>query len=83
MITFIQHGSESDLDQPELYEGEAVESDNDFIDDDEPSDSSSTRHELHAAVKAVRNRRSWKASQSNCALCADIRVVLCHLLGLE
>lgn len=71
------------MDRPQQYEDEAEESDDDFIDDDDISEAADTMPELGAACAALRNRLCWKASQSSCALCADLRVVLSHLLGLD
>jgi hypothetical protein len=79
----VQHPNDSDLDHKHEFEDEAEESEfADFI-NDKVSEESDTVPELGAAVAALRNRRSWKASQSSCALCNDLRVVISHLLGLD
>lgn len=82
--TQVDHGSE--LDEKQRYEGEADESDEDFIDDDEPDESDSDAIMMtKAACASLRNRKKWQEAQvqPDCALCADLKVVLGHLLGLE
>jgi len=74
-----QHPNDSDLDEKQQYEGEASE-DNDFIDDG--SEESAT-HEVSNACAAMRSRSNWQTTQVECPLCADLRVVLSHLLGLQ
>jgi hypothetical protein len=75
------------LDASGQYEDEAEESSDDFIDDDElESDAShdDTDGEVRLACAALRNRRTWRATErSSCPLCADMRTVLSHLLGLD
>ena len=55
--------------------------DDDWITDE--SCSESDRDAVSAACSAIRNRRMFKASRNPCRLCADLRVVLSHLLGLD
>jgi hypothetical protein len=74
------------MDEKQQYEDEAVESDCDFIDDEDPDEScSSAAEEVRSAVAAVRNRHSWQNAfdRPSCPLCADLKVVLSHLLGLD
>jgi hypothetical protein len=55
----------------------------DFIDDDEeePDESDADAQEMtRATMDALRNRRKWKETEFHCPLCADLRVVLQHLL---
>ncbi len=74
----------SDDDEKEHYEDEAEESDLDFIDDANPDESDSDAAAMATETcAAMRNRRMWKAAQNTCPLCADLRTVLGHLLGLE
>ena len=71
-------------DEKHHLEGEAEETDNDFIDDDEPDESDSDAvAETRSAIKALRNRRVFKETTLSCPLCQDLRVVLRHLLALE
>lgn len=56
----------------------------DFIDDDEeePDESDADAQEMtRATMDALRNRRTWKETEFQCPLCADLRVVLQHLLS--
>ena len=56
----------------------------DFIDDDEeePDESDADAQEMtRATMDALRNRRKWKETASECLLCADLRIVLKHLLN--
>ena len=65
------------------YEDEAEESDmdDDFIDDAEPEESNDEAQALaRETCDALRNRRKWKETEFECPLCADLRVVLRHLL---
>jgi hypothetical protein len=74
----------SDLDAKEQFEDEAEESDDNFIDDDEVDESDSDAAAMATETfAALRNRRKWKSSQNTCPLCADLRIVLGHLLGLD
>ena len=79
--------SSSELDEKHEFEDEAEESaDRDFIDDSEIDESDSDAiimaKETYAALS---NRRKWKDSlqKPSCPLCADLRVVLGHMLGLD
>ena len=80
------HGDQEDLRQQ--YEGEAEESDvNDFIndddddDDDEPDESGDDAKDMaKSTFAALRNRRAWKETEFECPVCADLRVILRHLL---
>jgi hypothetical protein len=56
-----------------------------FIDDGDVDESdSAAAAEVSLACASLRNRRNFKASRrTSCALCADLRVVLGHLLGLD
>ncbi len=65
--------------------GEAEESNNDdgdsFIDDNEPDESDSDAQKLtKSTIAALRNRRSWKETEFQCPLCADLRAILKLLL---
>ena len=72
------------MDEKENFEDEAEESDLDFIDDTNPDESDSDAAEMATETcAAMRNRRTWKASQNSCPLCADLRIVLGHLHGLD
>ena len=81
-----EDGAEED--EKTRYEDEAEESDdNDFIDDeddendDEPDESDDDVKDMaKTTFAALRNRRKWKESEFQCPLCADLRVVLRHLL---
>ena len=70
------------MDERRQYEDEAEESDcNDIIDDDEPDESDDEAKKMtRSACDALRNRRAWKETEFECPLCADLRVVLRHLL---
>ena len=64
------------------YEDEAEEDNDSFIDDDEPDESNSDAQEMtREACASLRNRRKWKETASECLLCADLRIVLKHLLN--
>jgi len=55
----------------------------DFINDDEeePDESDADAQEMtRETCDALRNRRKWKETEFKCPLCADLRVVLRHLL---
>ena len=71
-------------DEKQQYEDEAEESSMcDFIDDgeEEPDESDPDAQEMtRTACDALRNRRNWKETEFQCPLCADLRVVLRHLL---
>jgi hypothetical protein len=74
------------MDEKQQYEDEAEESAcDDFIDDDDDESCSSAACEVRSAVAAMRNRRSWQNAldRPTCPLCADLKVVLSHLLGLD
>jgi hypothetical protein len=81
-----EDGAEEDA--KNRYEDEAEESDiNDIIDDgddesdDEPDESDDNAKDMaRSTIAALRNRRNWKESEFQCQLCADLRVVLQHLL---
>ena len=81
-----QHPNDSDLDEKHQYEGEAEE-DNDFIDDGSDEDAvvndDDAADEVRVACAALRNRGSWQRTAVSCPLCADLRAVLGHLLGLN
>jgi hypothetical protein len=71
-------------DEKHALEGEAEESvhesDESFI-DDEPDESDSDAQQLAKSTCAsLRNRRTWKESEFQCPLCADLRAVLKLLL---
>ena len=80
------HPNDSDLDEKHQFEDEAEE-DMNFIDDgseegaDESDDDAAA--EVRDACAALRNRGSWKTTQASCPMCADLRAVLGHLLGLQ
>jgi hypothetical protein len=75
-------GAESDEDNGS--DGDS-EFDSDGGDDEHGDDAHTGRRRIAVseACAALRNRRRFTASQNNCPLCADLRVVLSHLLGLE
>jgi hypothetical protein len=87
--------AEDDDDNDSGGEIESEESDGDAEeaedgDDDEADDRVDVAHTtgrnciaVSEACAALRNRRKFKVSQNTCPLCADMRVVLSHLLGLE
>ncbi len=53
----------------------------DFIDDEEADESDADdERERATTCEALRNRRKWKETEFECPLCADLRVVLRHLL---
>ncbi len=63
------------------YEDEADEDDEDFIDDDEVDESDEQAQRMaRDTIHSLRNRRKWKETEFECPLCADLRVVLNHLL---
>ena len=66
----------------QTYEDEAEEDDDaDFIDDDEPDESDEEAQGMVIdTIQSLRNRRKWKETEFECPLCADLRVVLNHLL---
>jgi len=79
-----ESNSDDELDDRQVFEDEAEESDNDFIDDDEPDESDSDAEAMtRSACKALRNRQTFRETNSGCQLCQDMRVVMRHLLGLE
>jgi regulator of sirC expression with transglutaminase-like and TPR domain len=78
------HPNGSDLDEKQQFEDEAVESDFDFIDDDDPDESSEdVGQQVREAAAALRNRRSWQSMRAPCPTCGDLRAILRHLLGGE
>lgn len=89
-VTFIIHPSnkftQSDNDDDELdikdeFEAEAEEDDDSFIDDDEPDESDSDAEKMtRETCAALRNRKNWKETTTDCPLCADLRMVLKYLL---
>ena len=79
--------SSSELDEKHEFEDEAEESaDKDFIDDSDIDESDSDAiimaKETYAALS---NRRKWKdlLQKPSCPLCADLRIMLGHMLGLD
>lgn len=62
---------------------EDAASDVEYEDGDDVALSGRRRTAVAKACAALRNRRRFKASQNTCRLCADMRVVLSHLLGLK
>jgi hypothetical protein len=64
--------------------GEAEESNHDDDDsfiDDEPDESDSDAQQLaRTTCAALRNRRTWKETEFQCPLCADLRTILTMLL---
>ena len=76
---------ESDGDEDD-EESDGDEDDASDVEDAQYDDDAHTerrRAAVSEACAALRNRRSFKASRNTCPLCADLRVVLSHLLGLE
>lgn len=69
-----------DIDEDDEADENSDEDDEDMNDD---TDSDFKRFAISEACAALRNRRKFKASQNTCPLCADLRVVLGHLLGLK
>jgi hypothetical protein len=70
-----------DTDEKQTYEDEADEDDEAFIDDDEPDESNDEASGMvRDTIESLRNRRKWKESEFECPLCADLRVVINHLL---
>ena len=82
MMTNSDQDHEEALDEKQQYEGEAEESSmSDFIDDEEADESDADdERERATTCEALRNRRKWKETEFECPLCADLRVVLRHLL---
>jgi hypothetical protein len=82
-----KNGRSSELDEKHEFEEEAEESDDrDFIDDAQVDESDSDAVIMaKETFAALSNRRKWKDSlqKPSCPLCADMRVVLGHLLGLD
>ena len=76
--------NDGDQNEKHQFEDEAEESSiEDFIDDEEeePDESDADAQEMtRATCDALRNRRNWKEAEFQCPLCADLRVVLRHLL---
>jgi hypothetical protein len=70
----------SPKDKKHALEGEAEESvhdSNDSFIDDEPDESDSDAQQLARLMCAsLRNRRTWKESEFQCPLCADLRAIL-------
>ena len=63
-------------------EYETEDTDDDFI-NDVPSDSASASStEARGAIASMRNRHAYQQQQTACPMCADMRIVLRHLLGL-
>jgi hypothetical protein len=64
---------------------QAEKASSDFIDDEDVDESDAdAAAEVSLACASLRNRRHFRASQrSSCPLCADLKVVLGHLLGLD
>jgi hypothetical protein len=85
LLTCRQSSSGSEPEEKHQYEDEAEETDDGFINDDDETDASGSVNaaELKSACAALRNRRSWRAMQSACPVCADLRVILRHLLDLH
>ena len=77
-----EHNSE--LDEKNQYEDEAEEDeedDPDFLDDEADESDPEAAKQVRAASAALRNRRNWKETEFQCPLCADLRVVLTHLMN--
>lgn len=78
---------QGEAEESEAEESEADESDGDEADASDGEDADARTERRRSAVSeacaALRNRRSFKAARNTCPLCADLRVVLTHLLGLE
>ena len=72
--------SDSDLDAKHQYEDEAEEDDDDFIDDSPDESDSEAGRQVRQSCAALRNRRKWSETVE-CPLCADLRVVLKHLMN--
>jgi hypothetical protein len=85
ICTLKQQQGHTELDSKALYEDEAEESDNDFINDGEVDESDSVAAEMATeTIHSLRNRQTWNNMQElQCRLCNDMRVVLRHLLGME
>ena len=77
---FVGKGDDDDIDEDDKAVENSDEDDEDVTDD---SDSDFKRIAISEACAALRNRRKFKASQNTCPLCADLRVVLGHLLGFK
>ena len=81
MYSTQSENDDDDLDAKEHYEEEAAEDDDSFIDNDDPDESESDAQKMtKQTFAALRNRRKWKETEFECPLCADLRVVLRHLL---
>ncbi len=85
MLTSLQYTSGSEEQEKHEYEDEAVESDDDFINDEDESGESGSADDtqVRSAIASMRSRRSWQEIQTSCPVCADLRAVLCHLLDLH
>jgi hypothetical protein len=85
LLTCRQSSSGSEPEEKHEYEDEAEESVDGFINDDDETDASGSANaaQLRSACAAMRNRRSWRAMQSACPVCADLRAILMHLLDLH
>ena len=75
-----QSNSSSDLDAKHQYEGEAEEEDDDFISSSPDESDSEAGRQVRQSCIALRNRNKWQETVE-CPLCADLRVVLQHLLN--
>lgn len=63
-----------------MYDSDFI-NDKDDDNDDEPDENDDDNKELtKATIASLRNRRKWKETEFECPLCADLRVVLRHLL---
>lgn len=72
---------DDELDNKEEFEDEAEEDNDSFINDDEPDESDSDAQQMtRDTCAALRNRKKWKETTTECPLCADLRVVLRYLL---
>ena len=75
---------EEEEEEKNLYEDEAEESDmDDFINDEPDEEGEKATAIMKNTINALRNRRKWKETEFECPLCADLRVVLRHLLQLN
>jgi hypothetical protein len=83
LLTFKQEGGGKQA--KHSFEDEAQESEEDFIDDEEPDESNSDAAAMtREVITAMRNRGEWKRSQRvSCKLCNDLKHVLKYLLDLE
>ena len=85
ILTIILQDDCNEVDEKHALEGEAEESvrdsDDSFIDNDEPDESDSDAQQLAKSTCAsLRNRRTWKETEFQCPLCADMRAILKLLL---